>query len=268
MLRTLRKQLAKQPDMFRFEMIAFLSELFDVEVSKATITRALQSSGMTRKIIRRVAMQQDTDLHDLFLHKIHLQQVKSYHMTFVDESGSDKREGHRRWGWADEDVTPVQRQEFSRGRRFQVLPAYTQDGILLSRIYPESTNSAIFEDFIEQLIQHCGRFPEPRSALIWDNASWHRTTRVNEMCAEAGVKNIPSPPYSPRFNPIEEFFAEFKDYVKKHWYEHLFLIRRDFRAYLRNCIDAAGYDRESARGHFCHSGYHVYERYERYRNGA
>ncbi|KJZ70589.1 hypothetical protein HIM_10018 [Hirsutella minnesotensis 3608] len=261
MLQTLQNKLLQQPDMFRDEMIAYLAELFDVEVSKSTISRTLQAAGITRKTIRRVAEQQDPNLHDLYLHKLHSQQIKSYHMVFVDESGSDNRDGRRRWGWADKGTTPVQIQEFSRGRRSQILPAYTQDGVILARVYGESTTSTIFEDFIEQLLNHCGRFPEPSSVLVWDNASWHLTERTKQMCAEAGVQIIPLPPYSPRFNPIEEFFAELKAYIKKHWYEHLFLIRRDFRAFLKICVEIVGSRGESARGHFRHSGYSVQDPY-------
>jgi transposase len=35
--------------------------------------------------------------------------------------------------------------------------------------------------------------------------------------ADAGVKLLYLPPYSPDFNPIEEFFAELKAYIKKSW---------------------------------------------------
>lgn len=37
------------------------------------------------------------------------------------------------------------------------------------------------------------------------------------MFADAEVKLLYPPPYSPDFNPIEEFFAELKDDIKKAW---------------------------------------------------
>lgn len=48
-----------------------------------------------------------------------------------------------------------------------------------------------------------------------DNASFHHTDRIAQMCTEAGVKLIYLPPYSPDLNPIEEFFAELKAFIKK-----------------------------------------------------
>jgi transposase len=37
------------------------------------------------------------------------------------------------------------------------------------------------------------------------------------MCKEAGVTLLYLSLYSPRFNPIEEFFAELKTFIKKSW---------------------------------------------------
>lgn len=104
-----------------------------------------------------------------------------------------------------------------RGRRYQILPAYTQKGILFSRVLQGSIDGAIFEDFIEQLLHHCGRWPEPRSVLIMDNASIHRSDKAAQMCAAAGVKLLHLPPYSPDFNPIKEFFAELKAFIRRNW---------------------------------------------------
>ena len=64
----------------------------------------------------------------------------------------------------------------------------------------------LFESFIEQLVQHCGRWPEPKSVLIMDNASFHHSDRVKQLCSDAGVRLLYLPPYSPDFNPIRGVF--------------------------------------------------------------
>jgi transposase len=48
-----------------------------------------------------------------------------------------------------------------------------------------------------------------------DNASWHRSTKLIQMCRDAGVKIEFLCPYSPDFNPIEEFFGVLKKFIKK-----------------------------------------------------
>jgi hypothetical protein len=47
----------------------------------------------------------------------------------------------------------------------------------------------MFEDFIEQLLHHCGEWPEPKSVLVMDNAFFHHTERISKLCSNAGVKS-------------------------------------------------------------------------------
>jgi transposase len=51
--------------------------------------------------------------------------------------------------------------------------------------------------------------------LVIDNASFHHTERIAQMCANAGVRLMYLPPYSPDLNPIKEFFAELKAFIKR-----------------------------------------------------
>jgi transposase len=65
-----------------------------------------------------------------------------------------------------------------------------------------------------------------------DNASFHRTDRVEKRCTEAGVQLLHLPSYSPDLNPIEEFFAELKAFVKKQWHEYEDNSYQDFKVFL------------------------------------
>src|SRR6202012_6176087 len=83
-------------------------------------------------------------------------------------------------------------------------PAYTQDGILFSRVYLGTTDTDMFEDFIEQLLPHCGRFPEPKSILVLDNVSYHRSEPSSQMCDVAGVEVLLfASVFAPVFAPLE-----------------------------------------------------------------
>ncbi|KAI9147403.1 transposase [Paramyrothecium foliicola] len=248
----LRKQLERKPDMYQCEMATFLYKRSGVVVSSPTVCRGLKAMRYSVKTGRRVAKQRDDTLRDYYSWKV--SQYEANQLIFVDESGCDKKAGQRRRGWAPIGKTPVMVDALNRDKRYQILPAYAVDGILLTRIYTGSTDAELFEDFIMQLLQHCGRWPEPKSVLVMDNASWHQKERIEELCAEAGVKVLFLPPYSPDFNPIEEFFAELKAYIKKHWDEYEALIKIDFKCFLRLCVNAVGSRKESAEGHFRHAG--------------
>ena len=53
--------------------------------------------------------------------------------------------------------------------------------------------------------------------LVMDNASFHNSGRIEQMCSEAGVKLVYLPPYSPDLNPIEESFTELRAFIRRKW---------------------------------------------------
>lgn len=257
MLEVLCEHLLEKPELYLEEMAVFLWDEFDVLVSTSSISRSLKSINWSKKAARRIAKERNADLRDFYLHN--LTDFRSYHLIYVDESGCDKLIGFRKTGWSPSGVTPVQIAKLHRGRRYQILPAYTQDGILLSRVFQGSTEGEIFEDFIEELLSHSGRWPEPKSVIVMDNASFHRTERVERLCREAGVKLMYLPPYSPDLNPIEEFFAELKAFVKKNWGTFADSPEQGFDVFLEWCIDVVGARKSSAHGHFRHAGLTIEE---------
>ena len=202
MLDALCERLLEKPRLYQDETAVFLFDEFNVLVPTSTISSAL--ACWTKKATRHVAKERNADLRDFYLYN--LSAFRLYHLVFVDESGCDKRIGFRCTGWSLLGVAPVQVARFHRDRRYQILPAHTQDGVLLSRVFQGTTDSALYEDFIEQLLHHCGRWPEPKSVLVMDNASFHHSDRIKQICSDAGVKLVYLPPYSPGLSPIEEFF--------------------------------------------------------------
>jgi transposase len=257
MLEALQEYLCQKPGLCQDEMAIMLHDDFGILPSTSGLSRALKDIGWSKKATRHVAQERNADLRDLYVHN--LSDFHSWQLIFVDESGCDKRVGFRRRGWSPLGVTPVQITRFHRDRRYQILPAYDQDGIILSRVFQGSTDGAVFEDFIEQLLQHCNPFPQPRSVLIMDNAAFHHSARIKQMCRDAGVLLVYLPPYSPDLNPIEEFFAELKAFIKKQWHEFEGRPCQDFKVFLEWCISVVGSKERSARGHFRHAGVDVEE---------
>ena len=115
----------------------------------------------------------------------------------------------------------------------------------------------MFEDFIEQL-QHRGKWPEPNSVLVMDNASFHHSARIKEMCSRAGVKLVYLPPYPPDLNPIEELFAELKTFVKRKWQIYEENPTQGFDSFLEGCVHTVGAREKGAKGHFRHASLGIY----------
>jgi transposase len=257
MLKALCEHLFEKPGLYLDEMVVFLWDEFEVLATKSSISRALSSEGWSKKTTQQRARERNADLRDSYFHSI--ADFRSYHLVFVDESGCDKRIGFRRMGWSPLGMTPVQVSRFHRDQRYQILPAYAQDGIVLSRVFRGSTDTCAFEDFVDQLLQHCGKWPEPKSVLVMDNASFHHSERIEQMCSDAGVKLVYLPPYSPDLNPIEEFFAELKAFIKRSWHFYEENPDQGFDAFLEWCVDVVGGKEQSAKGHFRHAGLTIEE---------
>lgn len=67
------------------------------------------------------------------------------------------------------------------------------------------------------------------------------------------------PPYSPDLNPIEEFFAELKSFIKKNQETFENSPEQGFDAFLEWCIDVVGGRKSSAHSHFRHAGLTIEE---------
>lgn len=173
MFEALRERLLEKPGLCQDEMVLFLLDEFKTQVSSFSIGRALRSIGWTKKKIRRVGKGRNANLRDLYMYNT--KDFYPEHFIFSLMNQVAINGGFRRTGWFPLGVTPVQVAQFQREQRYQILPAYTQDGVILARVF---RGSAVFEEFIEQLRPLCGRWPVPKSVLVMDNASFHYTERI------------------------------------------------------------------------------------------
>lgn len=84
-----------------------------------------------------------------------------------------------------------------------------------------------------------------------DNCSVHVNQSSKELCNNCGVKVLYLPPYSPDYNPIEEFFSVLKVKLKRH---NSLLTIVNFKDYLVQAIEACC-DPNTTKAHFSHSEY-------------
>jgi hypothetical protein len=169
------------------ETVDHIQDVFRVDVSTDSLRRILKKNKWSKKIMQQKAKEQNPDLQDKYQHDI--SEYHSYQLVYVDKSGCDRQTGIRKTGWSPLGITPTERSKFHHGQYYQILPAYSQDGIVLSHIYQGSTNTALFGDFINQLLHHCRQFPGPRSVLIMDNTVRRSGQRIAASCRSAGGSN-------------------------------------------------------------------------------
>ena len=56
---------------------------------------------------------------------------------------------------------------------------------------------------------------KPGDTVIWDNATFHKSPTIREALEAAGIALLFLPPYSPDLNPIEQFWAWLKAWIRQ-----------------------------------------------------
>ncbi|RKL12526.1 hypothetical protein BFJ70_g16193 [Fusarium oxysporum] len=133
--------------------------------------------------MQNVAKERNVDLREE--HVYELSDFRPYQLVFIEQSGMDGSIGILKKGYTRRGQRP-QVKKF-RGRRVQVLSALGQDGVIHFRVYGGSTDAEISRHFIKELLPYCGRWSEPRSVLVMDNAPFHLAEEIQWMCEDAGL---------------------------------------------------------------------------------
>jgi transposase len=215
MTQELRAVLFDRPSMYADELAWHVYDTFGVFVSESTILRWLRKSKMTKTKIQYKAAERCPELRDAWMAR--LIDWKSKQLLFVDESAANERTKDRKFGWSPRGKRPWIYRPCKRSERWSILPCYSVDGYLCWEILQGSFTAERFNAFMrEKVLPLTTPFPGPRSVIIMDNASIHRTAELRQMCEDAGVVLAYLPPYSPDFNPIEQSFAELKTWLKRN----------------------------------------------------
>lgn len=215
-----------------FERGIYLDEIRDqlyvhsgglVEVEESTICRTLHRWGLSRQVIRRVALQRNEERRREFRNTY--QSLAMGNMfVFVDETGNDRRSSCRRNGYSLRNLPPVEHTILVRGVRYSSIAAMSEDGVLDCYICRGSVDGETFLKFVQEclaptLLPFDGS--NPRSIVVLDNASVHRVREVQQAILNTGALLVYLPPYSPDLNPIECVFHSMKCFVRAH-YPHVF----------------------------------------------
>jgi len=129
--------------------------------------------------------------------------------VYVDESGINRfvqREKARA-------LRGVKIEDTKRGRKFKrinIIGGLAGGEYMAMEYYDHTTTSEFFESwFADSLLP---AVPKGHT-VIMDNASFHRKAPLRELAAEAGVRLLFLPAYSPDFNPIEHSWANLKRWL-------------------------------------------------------
>ena len=133
-------------------------------------------------------------------------------IAYVDETGIDTCL-YREYAYALRGEVVTERIAGKKFQRTNLVAAQLNGVIIAPMQYNRTTDAPLFEYWFKQWLLPC--LPED-AVIIMDNASFHRKGVLFKIAAQYHRKLIFLPPYSPELNPIEHFWANFKQWLKNH----------------------------------------------------
>ncbi len=147
-------------------------------------------------------------------------------VVYIDEAGIDNREDYP-YGYCEIGQRFHALKSGKRTERISWIAALVQGKIIAPMTFAGACNRDLFEMWLEQSL-----LPQlqPGSAIVIDNASFHRSQVIDELVTQAGCELWYLPPYSPDFNKIERWWSVLKNWMRQRINE--------FESF-RDCVDAA-----------------------------
>ena len=129
----------------------------------------------------------------------------------MDECGIDTYL-YREYGYAVRGEQVLGRIRGRKYKRCGIVAAKMADRILAPFQYTGTMDSSLFESwFSDQLLPSLDK----GTVIVMDNASFHSQKRLFFAAQNAGCRLLFLPPYSPELNPIENFWAWLKRFLRK-----------------------------------------------------
>ena len=156
-----------------------------------------------------------------------IEQIPKDKIACVDETGVDSYL-HRECCWSPRGQKIIGQIAGKKHRRVGIVAARVGEEIIAPLQYDGTMNSLLFEAWFEiSLMSELAG----GSAIVMDNAAFHRKAKLAEIAQKHGHRVIFLPPYSPELNPIENFWAWLKAKLRKVLAEF-----PDFDAAIRYCF--------------------------------
>lgn len=173
--------------------------MFEVEHPK--------SDGPAKNYAKKKQMTyQEQDAGKVAAYKKEIAGIPPENIAYVDETGIDSYL-YRKYGYAPRGKIVVGRIRGRRYARTGIVAAKMGNDILAPCSYNGTMNHGLFEDWFEK--QLLPVLPKG-TAIVMDNASFHRKNQLRCLAQKYECTLIFLPPYSPEFNPIEHFWAWLK----------------------------------------------------------
>lgn len=132
-------------------------------------------------------------------------------MVYIDESGIDHND-IKSTCWTKRGTKITGERSGKRRLRTSVIAALNGDEIKAPIRFSGTANTKLFLYWIKESLLPVLSVGQ---VVVMDNCSIHKSPIVRELIESAGCRVMYLPPYSPDFNPIENYWAVMKNQIKK-----------------------------------------------------
>jgi hypothetical protein len=215
------------------------------------IYKLLERRGWSRKVAERRYYEQNDVLRAHWLAR--RLGLRADRLIFLDESGSNRRSGYRKFGWSPIGIPVYNLISANRGEKWSILPALTINGYLPGALVcTGSVNQELFNSWVEtRVLPHC---VPGESIIIMDNCAIHKDKDLLRLLNDRGVLVEFLPPYCLEFNPIEFSFNQMKAFIRR--YGEMAVEFETFGHFLHYVLEHCA-SPEASRGFFNKAGYDV-----------
>lgn len=203
-----------RPHLYLREIKAEVLKYTGFDISAKLICGYLKEMNFSRQKMQIIAKQRDEQLRSGFRDDVSL--YEPHMLVFIDETGTDRRDSIRRYGYSLRGKPSKSCKMLIRGERISVIGIMTVNGVLDLHVVHGSADGDVFLEFLEKYLLPC-LMPfngiNSNSVVILDNCSIHHVEEVAELVKEVGAMMHYLPPYSPDYNPIEWCFSKVKTVI-------------------------------------------------------
>ena len=202
-------QLEAYPDATLAEHCQLWETTYGIQISSATMSRAIRRLNWTRK--KKTLRASEQNGADRAAWHEQAKTLDASKLVFIDECGSNialtrlyarSPKGNRVYG-----AVP-------RNRRANItlLAALSLQGMGEAFVLEGSADTAVFELYMEQIL--APSLPAGQIVIL-DNLNTHTGAKVRQAIEARGCQLLFLPSYSPDFSPIEEAFSKLKAFLRR-----------------------------------------------------
>lgn len=212
-IKFIKEQVRKEPTIILTQLKKLIKNKFKVDLTKMTIYRVINNNNITRKKLRkRYYPQKKDEKKDLEEYYSKIKKINKRKIISIDET-SIYLNMTLGYGRSKKGYRVYKKTSIYPFKKYNMLCAIRYGKIVEYEIYKDikgGIGKGELCSFIDKYINKKYK----GNTLLLDNASFHRSKEVKDKIESTGNKFLYTVPYHPETNPIEEFFNQFKHYLK------------------------------------------------------